>query len=138
MENAMTDKTQSNVEVPQNQAADRCAPTVEATRPKLIDLVPPEILAAVTDKRVKEAVFGAGPSCMGKGSQTFDPPAPLAEGIAWLERYRHVLKVGHLAFDDGTALWFDRHYFLRYDGKPRMRIPQPGVTMRTAPDPNDE
>ena len=134
----MTDKTQSNVEATQNHAADRCVPNTEATRPKLIDLIPPDVLPLVADKRVKEAVFGAGPSCMGKGSQTFDPPASLAEAMAWLERYRHVMRRGLVAFEDGTVLWFEPRAFMRYDSEPGKRIPQPGVTVRTAPDPDDE
>ena len=95
--------------------------------------IPAEVLEVVRARRVREAGFGAGPSCVGGMTVPYDPPAPLEEGLLFLEKWNSTMRIGSLWLDDGSTLFFQPHLgFRRYDPTPRA-APQPGVTVRTAP-----
>jgi hypothetical protein len=92
--------------------------------------IPADLLALVESRRVIEASFGAGPSfCAGK-HDPFDPPVSLDEGLAWIQRYFHVMRIGSLYLDDRTVITFEPPTgFLTYDATPRRACPTPGVTV---------
>jgi hypothetical protein len=78
--------------------------------------------------RAVEAGFGAGPGCVAGEVRTFDPPVPVPDALAWLERYCHVLLRAHVRLDDGRRLTFERcgAITLRADGaacRPGLLVP---------------
>ena len=91
--------------------------------------IPEDVLERVRQKLAARVSFGAGPSCVGGGHRDFDLPVPLEEALRWFTRYLHVLRRAHVAFVDGSGLWFDGDHFWRYDPEPHT-APQAGVTVR--------
>lgn len=70
--------------------------------------IPRDVLEQIRGRRLHEVGFVAGPSPIAGHSEQFDPPAPLEEGLIFLEKYLEVMNPGHLHFDDGTRLRFER------------------------------
>ena len=96
--------------------------------------IPKYVFEKVSELNVIDVGFGAGPSCVAGKWQSYDPPVPFAEALNWLERYHHVLKRGHLRFENGSTLWIDSNGFKRYEDKSSAALPHPGILIHTKED----
>ena len=94
-----------------------------------LDDIQPDILAELRSRRVEEAGFGAGPSCVGGYTTHYPEPVPFADALRWLARYGRVMRKGHLHLADRSVAWFEPLRFVRWDREPR-EAPQVGVTAR--------
>jgi hypothetical protein len=99
---------------------------------EFISTIPAEVLEDIQERKVIEAGFGAGPSCVAGKVQVFPDPVELAEGVAWIEKYCHIMKAAHLLLDDRTVLWFHPTGFKRYEQTPVNKPPRPGVEITTS------
>jgi hypothetical protein len=95
--------------------------------------LPPELLDELHGHEVLEAGFGAGPGCVAGKIERFEPPVPLARGLAWIARWSGVLRKAHLQLDDGSVLWFEPGRFVRWDRAPQ-RPPRPGLVVHHPPE----
>jgi hypothetical protein len=98
---------------------------------ELITTIPADVMQMIKDKKVIEAGFGAGPSCVAGKVQEYSEPVELAEGVSWIGNYCHVMKAAHLLLDDLTKLWFHCDGFTRYDQTPSGKPPRPGAEVIT-------
>ena len=84
----------------------------------IIATIPAAVWARVRDREIVLAGFAAGPGLAGQKTERFDPPLPLAQGIAWLEQWRATYRRARLELVDGGRLVFSGPRFLRYEEPP--------------------
>ena len=95
----------------------------------LIDQIPDNLRASLERKLVTRASFAAGPSFVAGKVEAFETPVPFTDGMAWLERYAHVLRGGHLSFEDGSGLWVKPGGSCRYE-ESLHEPPLPGIILK--------
>ena len=94
-----------------------------------IDQIPEDLKQLLSEKLVTRASFAAGPSFAAGKVEAFETPVAFADGMAWLERFAHVLRGGHLSFEDGCGLWVKPGGSCRFEESPH-EPPQPGIILR--------
>ena len=95
----------------------------------LIDHVPEGLREVLDTKSVRRASFAAGPSFAAGKVEVFDPLISFFDGMAWLDRFSHVFRKGHLSFEDGSGLWVERDGLCRFEEKPH-EPPLPGIILK--------
>ena len=100
-------------------------------QPTLISLVPKEILQEISNCKVLELGFGAGPSCCAGKVEICSPVQTLEQAERWLEHYRQTFRRAHVYLSDTSTLCFDSEGFLRRSTNFDVGKRRPGITMKS-------
>ena len=95
----------------------------------LTDQIPENLRTSLEQKLVIRASFAAGPSFVAGEVKAFEEPVSFSDGMAWLERFVHVLRGGHMSFEDGSGLWVKPGGSCRYEEYPH-KPPLPGIILK--------
>ncbi|MDQ3368000.1 MAG: hypothetical protein M3680_21450 [Myxococcota bacterium] len=90
-------------------------------KPLLSATLPPALREEVTSMLVTEAGFGGGPAMLARKVERFEPPVSVERALAWLEKHRLAMKIGHVCLADGRVLYFHPVGFLRAEPVRRRR-----------------
>ena len=107
------------------------------SKPSLESTIPTDVATRIDGRTVRQVGFGAGPSFMIGAKKDYDPPVPLAEGFAWIERIRDSIKRAHVFLDDGTTLWFTSVGFEKYSADRKDLPPKRETLVATTDEPLD-
>jgi hypothetical protein len=87
-------------------------------KPSLISTLPPALRRDLADVLATEAGFAA---MVGRKVERFAPPVTVERALAWLEKQRAAMRVGHVSLADGRILYFHPVGFLRVERAARRR-----------------
>lgn len=100
---------QDRLAVAVDKAVTRHALAIEAQVDAWLLSIPPEVRERLERLRVMDVVLASGPRWGMSHTLQFESPATFKTALAHLARWREILDVAHVRFDDGqTSLWIGK------------------------------